>query len=352
MSSYSKKYKNILGVDFGSRAIKLVQINHDSGQPTLATYGVANMDASSLSADISKNQTVYGQTLSNLVAQAHVSTEYTIGALPAVSAFTTVMDLPTMSKKELDSAIHWEAKKLIPLPLDKMSLDWHMVATLPDPENTGKTVMRIIATAATKDIINNSLTIFKQANLKLIGLETEISALMRALINRNDPTTMIMDIGATNTNIAIFEQGIPVITRNIDIGGRTIDLNISNSMNVNIERAQQFKNSFGPTMPGAGPEHPVSKAIKFSLDNMVLREIRPLLSAFQSAHKSSVQKIILAGGAAHLKNLPEYLSQALGIPTVIGNSWARVSYPQELSDQLMAIGPEIAVAIGLALQHG
>lgn len=351
MAPYSKKYKNILGVDFGSRAIKMVQINHESGQPTLATYGVANMDASSLSADISKNQTVYGQTLANLVAQAHVSTEYAIGALPAVSAFTTVMDLPAMSKKELDSAIHWEAKKLIPLPLEKMSLDWHLVATIPDPENTGKTMMRIIATAATKDIINNSLAIFKQANLKLIGLETEISALMRALITRNDPTTMIMDIGATNTNIAIFEQGIPVITRNIDIGGRTIDLNISNSMNVNIERAQQFKSSFGPTI-GTGPEHPVSKAIQFSLDNLILREIRPLLSAFQSAHKTSVQKIILAGGAAHLKNLPEYLVQALHIPTVIGDPWIHVSYPQELSAQLTAIGPEIAVAIGLALQHG
>jgi type IV pilus assembly protein PilM len=351
MAFLEKKNKNILGVEFGSRAIKVVQISHEADQPRLVTYGIATMDKDMLSPDITKNQAVYSQALLNLLDGAHVSTDQTVGALPAVSAFTTVMELPSMPRKELDSAIRWEAKRLIPLPVEKMSFDWHLVGTTQNPEDTTKQIITVIMTAASKDVINNSLAIFRQARLRLISLETEISALLRAVVRRTDEIVMTMDIGATNTNIAIFERAIPVITRNIDIGGQTIDMNIANSMNISIERAQQFKNNFGPWL-GSGPEHPVSKTIKFSLDNLILREIRPLLNAFQSAHKTSVQKISLTGGTAHLKNLPEYLQQALRIETDIGNPWVSLSYPHELAGDLEKIGPEMAVAVGLALWHG
>ena len=55
-----------------------------------------------------------------------------IASLPISSVFSTIINLPRISKKELASPrnlaplIHWEAKKLIPLPLNEMILDWQL----------------------------------------------------------------------------------------------------------------------------------------------------------------------------------------------------------------------------------
>lgn len=344
MSFFNKKESlSKLGLDIGTSAIKLVELNFDHGQPQLVTYGQAKFDYSLLSLDQKKNLSLYSDGLIKLMEASRVTTKRTIASLSATNTFTTVIELPAMPKKEIDSAVRWEAKKIIPLPLEKMSLDWHVING-PDQK-----MMKIIITAASKDVVNNTLFIYQQAGAKLIGLETEAIALRRSILRDSEETTMLMDIGATNTNIVVFHQGLPAITRNIAIGGRTIDVNIANSMNVNLERAEQFKSNFGPVLPGQ-PEHPVSKAIQFVIDNIMIREIRPLIMTFEDVHKTEVKKIILTGGTSHLKNLPAYLQKILGKEVIIKDPWAAISCPQELLPELQKIGPEMAVAIGLALK--
>jgi type IV pilus assembly protein PilM len=343
MPLFAAKNKNVLGVDIGSHVIKIVELANQAGTPRLVTYGIAELDRQNLSTNIKQNIAFYADSLRALIDQSHATAGATVGALPATSAFTTVIQLPRMPKKEIDSAVRWEAKKLVPLPLEKMSLDWHIVAT---EEKT----MNIILTAASKDMVTNTMSIFEQAQVKLIGLETEISALRRAFLHQTAEATMIMDIGATNTNVAMFHRGVPAITRNIDIGGQTITVNIANSMNINVDRAEQFKNHFGPTI-GSQPEHPVSRAIQFVIDNMIISEIRPLISAFESAHKTTIELIILAGGTAHLVNLVPYLEKILNKRVIIGNPWTAISHPAELTPELEKIGPEMAVAVGLALKQ-
>ena len=342
MALFNKKNNTVIGVDIGTSVIKLVEANHQSEAPQLVTYGIATLDRSNLSTDTKQNISYYAESLRALVEQTHATGTITVGALPATSAFTTVIEMPLMPKKEIDSAVRWEAKKLVPLPLEKMSLDWHIVSS------DAKT-MNIIVTAASKDMITNTMAIFQQAGLSLIALETEISALRRSLVTDLAEATMIIDIGATNTNVAIFHRGVPMVTRNIDVGGQSFDVNIANSMNVNIERAEQFKNHFGPTVAGQ-PDHPVSRAIQFVIDNMIVRELRPLISAFESAHQVGISNIIVAGGTAHMKNLIPYLQKVFNKTVMIADPWKHISHPGELSSELEKIAPEMAVTAGLALK--
>jgi len=48
--------------------------------------------------------------------------------------------------------------------------------------------------------------------------------------------------------------------------------------------------------------------------------------------------------------LPEYLSKILNINVIIGNPWTKISYPTDLEQVLIEIGPKLAVSVGLAIR--
>lgn len=52
-----------------------------------------------------------------------------------------------------------------------------------------------------------------------------------------------------------------------------------------------------------------------------------------------------------LLNLDAYLSKRLDIKVIVGDSWNRVSYPEELRPVLSEIGAKLSVAVGLAMRE-
>lgn len=353
MAFFNKKESSVVGIDLGSTSIKIVELKRSNNQPQLVTYGVALKDHTA-----AENSSLEGieksvANLKEIINKARVTTNKTISALPATSVFSTIIELPNMPKKEINSAIHWEAKKFVPLPLEKISLDWDILpvpASSNQDEKKENKSIKVFLTAAPKEIINKHLEIFRQADLELIGLETEITALRRSLVPNQAGIFMIIDIGATNTNMIIFSNNIPLATRSINVGTKIIDVNIANTMNINEERAEKFRNDFG--LPaGRQFSHPVTKAVQFVFDNMIIKEIKNLITSFQGPDQTPPDKIILTGGCAHLKNLPAYLKNIFQIETIIGNPWQKVRHPEELSPELEKIGPQMAVAVGLALKE-
>jgi Tfp pilus assembly PilM family ATPase len=71
---------------------------------------------------------------------------------------------------------------------------------------------------------------------------------------------------------------------------------------------------------------------------------------YQEQSGQTIEQVILSGGSAYLPQLAEYFSQSLNIKVLIGDPWARISYPQELKPALDAVAPRFAVAIGLGLR--
>jgi type IV pilus assembly protein PilM len=256
--------------------------------------------------------------------------------------------MPVMPKNEIEAAIRWEAKKMVPLPLEKMSIDWHPVPVDPDdPKEKDK--FKIIMTAAPSDVIQGFLSMMKIAGLQLVGLETEATALRRSLLPLAHGCQLLLDMGASTSNVIIFDHGLPVVTRNIDVGGEAINRNIANAMNISMERAGQFRDDIG--LPANGPAtHPVHQAIIFVVDNLIIQELARVLSSYQLGGGHPVDQITIAGGCSHIKNLDAYLAAKTKLKTAIGNPWQEVSYHPELKPHLDKLAPQMAVAIGLALK--
>lgn len=357
MGIFSKK-ASFLGVDLGSTSIKIVELRKEKGVPTLVTYGYLERAAGDIVRGKPKEvQEKTAAILKKLCKQAGVTTDQTVTALPNFSVFSSIIILPVVPQKDLKETISWKARKILPLPLEEVILDWKILEKVmvekKEEESWGgesvsakkKENYRILVTAASKNLVNQYIEIFRQANFQLRSLETEAFALSRALIGKDQSTIMIIDTSAVSTDIIIVEKMIPVFNRSIDIGGVVLTRAIAQSLNVDFKRAEQFKRDLGINSNTPIPSL-IEKTIKPVVD-----EIRYSISLFHGQTGKNIEKILLSGGSSFLKNFPDYLSQELGIKVLISNPWKRVAYPEELEPALNEIAPRFAVAIGLALRE-
>lgn len=364
--------ESYLGVDIGNSALKVVEIENSKGRPKLLTYGYLEQPNEILTSNTKEARDAIVSALHQVQESARTSTQNAVAALPSYTVFTSIIHLPEMPKKELFAAVQWEAKKFVPMPLEEMILDWkilsdqevstafaanqvgnaptgvpHQNATI---QSEPKKFLKILLTAAPKDLVSRYLEIFKEAKLNLISLETECFALERALIGRDKSAIMLIDIGAVATTISVVVDAVPLINRSIDIGGHTITKAIANSLNIDADRAEQFKRDFGLSQSSGASAGQIPKRIEFMVSS-IINEVKYVLNLYQSQGHGMVEKVILAGGSAWLPGMTQYLSQVLGVNVFIGDPWARVMYPLELKPVLQSIGPRLAVSVGLAMRE-
>ncbi|MFH1598498.1 MAG: pilus assembly protein PilM [Patescibacteria group bacterium] len=364
MALFSSK-KGYVGVDFGTSSIKMVELELDKGRPKLITYGYIEETTNIVKSDQDEDRAKTVASLKKLIKQSGVTTNKVIAALPPYAVFSSIISLPMMPNKDLISAVRWEAKKFVPMPLEEMILDWKVVKEVAKeddkqtasqkPEDRvvtsdkkGKN-LQILLTAAPKSLVKRYLDTFKQTEMQLISLETEAFALERSLVGEDKSAIMILDIGALGTHITVVADGIPVLNRSIDIGGATISKAIADSMNIDLSRAEQFKRDVGLATMGADNEQ-IPKTIEFVIGS-IINEIKYCFNIYQNQEVKAIEKIILSGGSSFLNGLPEYLGKILNMKVLIGDPWSRIVYPVDLEPVLKEIGPKFAVAVGLAMRN-
>lgn len=370
--------QSYLGIDFDANGVKVVELLNEQGRPKLVTYGYLDMDVEKLSGN--KEKMSYLDTakwIKTVCKQAKTTTTKAITALPAFSVFSSILNLAEMPNKELDAAVKWEAKKIIPMSIQDMITDWKILPQLNSdsseimlPGNglvpngneeelkkkgflkinptVKKKYLKILLTAASKDLVKRYMDIFKAANLNLLSLDTEQFALIRSLVGNDRTPLMIVDIGSVVTNVTIVSDNVPILNRSIDVGGLTITKAIANSLNISMARAEQFKFDVGLTAQQVG-QGSVPKTIETTL-TPIIDELKYSIEVFKNQSQKNIEKIILTGGSSLLMNLPEHLTNLLGVRVFLGDPWARVIFPEDLKPILDSIGSRFSVAVGLAMR--
>lgn len=371
MSLFNKNL-SYLGVDIGSAGVKVVELKNEGGRPRLITYGFAQEPVDIIHNSSGQMQSKVAGLLNRILSQSKTTTKKVIAALPSFSVFSSIISLPPMKQKEMAQAVYWQAKKFVPLALEEMTLDWKLLETDVAPinhENTHSTSsgqaktqkhenaeksptspkkdLKVLIAAAPKKLVMRYVNIFKQVDLELISLETENFALERSLVGGDKTPVMIVDIGTISSDITVVENGIPLLSRSVDSGGRAITQTIMQSMQVDEKRAEQFKRDIGFSSTNGNLPQIIEKSI-----TPIINEIKYCFDLYASQQsRQGIEKIVLTGGSAFLPNITEYLSKLLNIKVFIGDPWARVIYPVELKSVLDGLAPRFAVAVGLAMRE-
>jgi cell division protein FtsA len=103
---------------------------------------------------------------------------------------------------------------------------------------------------ADKDYIKQLHQIFKKADLEIDGIIPNTLAQRNLILDNNElnDNIMILDIGAGNTDIGIFDGNRFVYTNAIPLGGDSITNDIALVLDISVEEAEKLKKQYALAM--------------------------------------------------------------------------------------------------------
>lgn len=340
---------NQFGLDIGTHSIKAVQLGGQAARPVFIAAGQVPTPQQAQNRESSEEDIkAIADTVKKLHQEAHISTDKVVTALPESQIFTRVVELPNLSDKEVQSAIQWEAEQYVPIPMNEVRLDWQILSR-PKSKGTSEKV-EVLLVAAPKTLITKYLSIIKAAGLNAVSLETEITAVVRSLVQRveGNPTTMVISIGASTTDLSIVSANRISFTRSIATGGLALARGVAQELGFEMDQATEYMKTYG--LDSTQLEGKVMQSIKPIFD-VVVNEIRRALAYYSGKHADvPVKRIVLTGGTAKLPGLVLYLAEALGLEVQVGNPWEGISLPSQVSQRLIQESTSYSVSVGLALK--
>lgn len=355
-----------IGVDIGTSTIKVVELIDRRKRLELTTYAEASFPNVLINPPGNGEDAVRltVNALKRVLESSHATTDSVVAALPSSIVFSTVLTLPDLPENELDKAVHFGARDLVPANLEDMVLGWsrlgeppHMDAaaqpptapppnTLPSAAPQQGATIPVFVTAAPKTIVARYTKVCQLLKLELHAIELETFPLARSLLAQPTDSSLIIDLGDQATTFHIIDRGTPRISASLDVGGHHLTAAISKALSISSEEAEQQKATQG-LQESAPP--PLRQAIATGLQPL-LQHAKRLLETYTADSKRQITKTILIGGGANLPSIGTAWSEFLGTTVTVGNPWRGLTFPVELENRLTELGPRYAVAVGLALR--
>lgn len=334
------------GIDLSTSGVKAVRLTEGVQGLTLENYTEMFLPVGAFV----NGEIVDRATVANTITAAARATGISAAniMLPESKAYLFETSVPDTGKAGWRTAIEQHLDELIPLPPAETSFD---VVEVGRAENNDKLVAGI---GFARRIVDNTLSVFDQANINVRAIEAETFAMARALLPKGDTSTvLIIDVGKTTTKMTIVVGRIPRFATTISIGGHALTLAVQKYFGVTDAEARVVKAERG-IVPAPGNEEYLASML--STVSAIRDEISRRLNYWQEKETlkgvhEKVSHAILAGGNASIRGFPEYLEGALRVPVTTGDvftnfasrdTWIpRLDYTESLA---------YATAIGLALR--
>ena len=140
-----------------------------------------------------------------------------------------------------------EGKTLIDIVPDKITLENGTVVSDPVGSLSASFTIDAQVILAEKDFVRQLTSIFKKAGLEIDGIVPITLAERNLILDKNEmhDNIMLLDIGAGNTDIGVFEGNSFIYTNSIPVGGDNITNDIAVVLNITEEEADKLKRQYG-----------------------------------------------------------------------------------------------------------
>ncbi|SHK07430.1 type IV pilus assembly protein PilM [Desulforamulus aeronauticus] len=342
--SFLTKKNYALGIDIGSRFLKVVQISKSGKDVQIDYYGSIKTPQ-----ELGSNsfpEEMLAAELARLLDQLPVKRcpiNVTIGA----KIITRHIRMPEMPAKELVTAIKWEAEKYIPIPVDELVLDYVNLGSQ-NPE--GHKQSHILLTAITRETVEFYHRAFSFANLQLAAVDLSAFAIWRVFVgmNRDFPkeVTALLDLGYSSSQMIVVKNRKIVFTRLLPVGARTIFDTLARNLQMDLRDIRQaFETDLERLTVGNDNTPGLQEFLGEGIGDFV-REVRRSLEFFSNQEKDEVSRIVITGGTANFAGIDLLLAEELRLPIKIGSSMIPMKDRRNET-----LDPSYTVALGLALRE-
>jgi type IV pilus assembly protein PilM len=343
------------GLDISDFSIKVAQLKKRGRFFELKNYNRISIPEKVVEEGIIKNREKLIDILKKSMGGIKgdiIKTPYAVCSLPEQHGFIKIIQLPKMRPEEVKQAIRWEAEANIPFSLDEVYLSWQIIPSKRRDDRT-----EVLISAAPKNLVDEYLEVFREANIEPAVFEIESTATVRSLIKDefSSKPVLVIDLGFTRTSFIIFAgQSIRFTSSISTFCTKEIIDAVAGKLNTSLKEPQLSKIKID--LSKKEEDGKIFNALLPCLTKLI-DKIRDCINFYRessepdSDYKREISEIIICGGGAHLRGLSQYLSSRLKIPVKLGNPWINIPYSK---NKIPAIpydeSPDYATVLGLALR--
>ncbi|MEM9336713.1 MAG: pilus assembly protein PilM [Patescibacteria group bacterium] len=339
-----------VGVDISDTSLKYVQFDVSAREKgyELNRWGDLDIPNGTLKRGEVKDKGKLTDVLKEV--RSIISSPYVRVSLPEERAYLFETEIKRgIPFKEIRGLLEFRLEENVPISPRDAFFDYEII------DDSSERMVRVAVAAYSRDTIMNYYESCTKAGLVPVSFEVEAQAIARAALPENDPAAhIIVDFGKTRTGVGIVYRGTLMYTSTIDFGGNELSSVLRRELGDTPEaELTKIKNTQGLIK---GVENTQVYDALISTVSVIKDELATRIQYWHTRdYKRSerrIQSVILCGGSANLKGLPEYLSETLGIRTVRANVWQNAF---DINTTIPPIGRRYsfgyATAVGLALKN-
>lgn len=292
------------GIDIGNRALKAVKLVRDGDKLRVDDFELIEHEHVLSNAGDNKESLIQ-TALANFV-QRHPMKKGGVVAVGVAgqSSFARFIKLPPVEPKRIPEIVKFEAIQQIPFPLDDVEWGYQLFQTPESPDvEVGIFAMR-------KELIARHIKFFTDFDMNVQVVQMNPLAVYNAMYydQRLKGTTMVIDLGAENTDLIICDNDT-IWMRSIPIGGNNFTETLVKGFKLPFAKAEDLKRNAATSKYA----RQIFQAMRPVFADLVA-EIQRSVGFYASVHRDSrIKKIIALGGTFRLPGLQKYLQQNLSL---------------------------------------
>jgi len=344
MAMFGRK-RTTVGLDIGSGLIKLVVIQHGGGEPVLTKVAFTSVVDDAIVEGEVMDPGIVAEAIKGLMSSAGIKPKQVVTAVGGRDVIIKKITMDRMKAAEAREVIRWEAEQHVPFDMENVELDFQIL----DPDGDGLQ-MTVLLVAAKRELIETKLSLLADVGLEPSIIDVDAFALHNAF-ELNYPDAMrgvvgLVNIGHELTNVNILDDGVPVLTRDIQVGTRRFREDMQRERGISAEEADRM-------LQGSETTAELEPFLETRGEELAVG-IERAAAFLQSASRSStgLSRLYTTGGGARIPGLNRVLADRLRLPVQLANPIERLRVADGVLDMMVIdeVAPLLMLPIGLALR--
>lgn len=332
------------GLDINDRSMEVFDIHKKFGKLSVTASGRVELEPGIIEDGHILNKEKARDTIRRLVQTAapeNITSKHVCVSIPEAHMYLYTFQLPAViSEKNIAESIQYKAEETLPLSFNQLYHDYRIL-------NKSNDTQDVLYVACAKQIIDDYRDIIQQAGLEAITFEPESTAIARATLNHEPiPPTMIVDLGARSTTVAIFDRHGIRYSHALPVAGKNVTNAIMQQRSVNHSEAVRLKREIG--LRSDFQQSPVYAIIAKVLDPLI-EQFGISIQYYEQKTGFAVTQVLLVGGLSLLPDIAPYLHQQLELPVEVAQPLRGIKYSKKIiPEETQAV--LFTSVVGLALR--
>jgi len=348
---FSRKNRQLLGLDITTSSIKLIELTTAGGQYRVEAYAAEPTPANSMNEKTLVDPQAVGEAIRRAVKRSGATSSEVAIAISGDAAITKVIQMPRgMRDADLESQVEMQADQYIPFPMDEVSYDFEVLG----PSEKDNDSIDVLLVASRTDNVEQRRAAVAAAGLNARIVDVEAFALENAckLMTHQMPdggidrTIAVADFGASNTTFSVLRNLKIVYTRDFAFGGQQLTEEIMRTYGLTMEEAGRAKKEGG--LPGNFQ----AEVLDPFIDDMTQQVSRSLQFYLASGTgREQPEKILICGGCGNVAGVADVIQSRVGITAEKGDPLGQMKLSSRARAQaVQRDATALLTACGLALR--